>query len=313
MPDFLLVGAAKGATTSLYYYLSQHPEIRMTSIKENWFFSFVDKPPTYSSPGVLSNVVSRLEDYVKLFDGARAEQRLGDASPSYLYTYRDTIRNINSIYPPREREKLRIIISLRNPVSRAFSQYWTFKRFIHEPLSFEDAIEEGVIQKRLSDNWNIFYDYIGFGRYYEQVNAFLKAFGKDRVLIFLYDDIRKDPVGVCQSIFRFLDVDPGFVPDVGQKYNDVTGEPKRKWLLRVLISRNPVKRAIAAGVKSILLRLPQEPTRKAIDAILRRVFNLERTEMAEQTRLQLIRTFSADIQRLETLIGRDLSHWRSGA
>lgn len=311
LPDFLLVGAAKSATTSLYYYLNQHPEIRMTSIKENWFFSFMDNPPNYKSPGVLSDVVSRLEAYVKLFEGARPEQRLGDASPSYLYTYRDTIRNIQSVYPPDDLKKLRIIISLRDPVSRAFSQYWTFKRRVHEPLSFEEAVEEGAIARRLGDSWNIFYDYIGFGCYYDQVKAYLKAFGKDRVLIFLYDDIRRDPVSVCQSIFAFLGIDPGFVPDMRVKYNDLVGEPRRKWLLRILTSRNPVKRRLAAGIKRILAVFPEEPTRNAVEAFARRLVDLKRTEMLEQTKLKLVQRFSSDIKQLEDLIDRDLSHWRS--
>lgn len=313
LPDFLLVGAAKSATTSLYYYLSQHPEIRMTSIKESWFFSFMDSSPKYISPGILSNVVSRLEEYVKLFEGARPEQRLGDASPSYLYTHRETIRNIQAVYPPDDLKKLRIIISLRDPVSRAFSQYWTFKRYVQEPLSFEEAIEDSAIAKRLHDNWNIFYDYIGFGRYHDQVKAYLKAFGKDRVQIFLYDDIRSDPVGVCQSIFAFLGIDSSFVPDVQVKHNDLVGEPKRKWLLRILVSRNPVKRALAAGIKRILACFPQEPTRNALEGIVRRVFDLKRTEMMQQTRLKLTQRFSDDIKQLEVLIDRDLSHWRSEA
>jgi hypothetical protein len=313
LPDFLLVGAAKSATTSLYYYLSQHPEIRMSSIKENWFFSFMDSPPKYASPGVLSDVVTRLDEYVRLFDGARPEQRLGDASPSYLYTYRDTIRNIRSVYSPEDLKRLRIIISLRDPVSRAFSQYWTFKRRIHEPLSFEEAVDESAIARRLSENWNIFYDYIGFGRYHEQVKAYLDAFGRDRVLIFLYDDFRKDPIGVCQSIFAFLGIDANFVPDMQVKYNDLVGEPRRKWLWRVLTSRNPVKRAFAAVIKRILLCLPQEPTRKVLEPVFRRLIDMRRSEMMEQTRMKLVRGFSDDNRRLEDLIGRDLSHWRGGA
>lgn len=313
LPDFLLVGAAKSATTSLYYYLSQHPDIRMTSIKESWFFSFLNDPPRYVSPGVLSNVVSSVEEYVKLFAGARSEQKLGDASPSYLYTYRDTIRNIRSVYPAPYLEDLRIIISLRDPVSRTFSQYWTFRRVAQEPLPFEAAIEDKVIEQRMRGNWNIFYDYTGFGRYHDQVKAYLEAFGKDRVLIVLYDDIQKDPVGVCQKIFAFIGVDTGFVPDVRLRYNELAGEPRNKWLLRILTSKNPVKRAIGTGVKRVLACFPEEPTRRAVENLVRRVFKFERMEMAAQTRAQLTRTFADDVRRLEALIGRDLSHWRNHA
>jgi len=311
LPDFLLVGAAKSATTSLYHYLRQHPGIQMTSIKESWFFSFLDNPPRYASPGALSNVVSNVKEYVKLFAGARADQKLGDASPSYLYTYRDTIRNIRSLYPAGYLENLRIVVSLREPVSRTYSQYWTFRRVAEEPLAFEEAIEDEVVERRLRNNWNIFYDYKGFGRYYEQVDAYLTAFGKDRVLIVLYDDIRNDPVDVCRKIFAFIGVDPGFVPDTSLRYNDVTGEPRNKWLLRILRSRNPVKRAITAGVKRVLARLPREPTLKALESFVKHVFRHQRVEMAPQTRAKLRQFFTEDVRRLEGLIGRDLSHWRS--
>lgn len=311
LPDFLLVGAAKSATTSLYHYLRQHPGIRMTSVKESWFFSFVDNPPRYASPGVLSDVVSSVEDYVRLFAGARADQKLGDASPSYLYTYRDTIRNIRSLYPAGYLEDLRIVVSLREPVSRTYSQYWTFRRVAEEPLAFEEAIKDEVVERRLRNNWNIFYDYKGFGRYYEQVDAYLSAFGKDRVLIVLYDDIRKDPVDVCRKIFAFIGVDPGFVPDTSVRHNDLSGEPRNKWLLRILRSRNPVKRAIAAGVKLVLAALPREPTLKALEIFVKRVFRHQRVDMAPQTRAKLKQLFTEDVRRLEGLIGRDLSHWRS--
>jgi len=307
LPDFLLVGAAKSATSSLHYYLGQHPQVRMCAIKESWFFSFATKPPNYKSPAKLENVVSRLDEYVKLFQGARADHCLGDASPSYLYTYRDSIRNIQSVYPPEYLEKLRIIISLREPVGRAFSQYQMFKRDMAEPLTFEEATEASTVKKRLDNNWNIFYDYAGFGDYYDQVKAYLDAFGKDRVLVVLYDDIRKDAVGVCQTIYSFLDIDSRFEPDTSMKINTITGEPRSKWLVRFIRSRNPVKRALAARLKSVLARLPRKKTQRIVISLFESLFR--RTEMDESTRCKMIRAQSDDIRRLEVLINRDLSTW----
>ena len=304
LPDFLLVGAAKGATSSLHFYLDQHPQIRMPAVKESWFFSFVDHPPSYASPGGLSGVVSRLEDYAGLFAGADPAQKLGDASPSYLYTHEDAIRNIRATYPPERLADLRIIISLREPVSRAFSQYWTFKRYDHEPLSFEEATDENIIASRLRDNWNIFYDYTGFGRYYQQVKAYLDAFGSERVLVLLYDDIQRDPAGACQAIFRFIGVDADFVPNVRVKYNNMTGEARVKWPVRLLTSRNPVKRLLAAIIP--------KPLRQAILYGVGKLL-LRRGDLRPATRQALTRAFSTDIEKLEALIGRDLSHWRGGA
>lgn len=304
LPDFLVVGAAKSATSSLHMYLKQHPQICMPEIKENWFFSFRDRPPAYRSPGVLSNVVTRLEDYVRLFDRARPGQKLGDASPSYLYTHEDTIRNIRAVYPESNLRDLRIVISLREPVRRAYSQYWTFKRFDQEPLSFEKATDDAVIAQRLQSDWNIFYDYTGFGRYYRQVKAYLDAFGKERVLVILYDDIEKDPAGVCQTIFRFLGVDASFSPNVRGKYNSVAGAARVQWPIRLLTSRNRVKRAIAA--------LVPKPVRQLILALVG-VLLLKRERIDEATRRRLTQAFVDDIENLERLLGRDLSRWREGA
>jgi hypothetical protein len=303
LPDFLIVGAAKSATSSLHFYLGQHPEIRMPARKESWFFSFVDNPPHYRSPADLEDVVSRLEDYLALFDGVHPQQRLGDASPSYLYTYCETIRNIRAVYPPEYVDRLRIIISLRDPVIRAWSQYRTFARTVHEPLTFERAIEPSTIARRLSDDWNIFYDYIGFGRYYQQVKAYLEAFGEERVLVVLYEDIEADSIAVCQSIARFIGVAPDFVPDVSERFNSVSGEPMVKWIARALKSRNPVKRTLAAC-------LPKELREKLLLALGARF--LKQRALSQSTRLSLKRVYADDITRLEGLINRDLSRWKNG-
>ncbi|MCC6713175.1 MAG: hypothetical protein IT344_07420 [Candidatus Dadabacteria bacterium] len=93
LPDFLIVGAARSATTPLFYYLKNYGEIYMPARKEPWFFSYADNPPDYSSPGAY-DVVSRLEDYAALFKAARPDQIIGEASPSYLFTHDTAIWNI---------------------------------------------------------------------------------------------------------------------------------------------------------------------------------------------------------------------------
>ena len=302
LPDFLLVGAAKSATSSLHAYLDQHPQIVMASQKESWFFSFYKKPPHYTSPGILSNVVSELEPYLKLYDGAEANQILGDACPSYLYTYEDTIRNIHQLYPEDARAKLKIIISLREPVSRAYSQFYTFKRKVQESLAFEQAIREDTVKQRMQENWNIFYDYPGFGMYSEQVAAFQQAFGKERVLVLLYEDIQADINKVCRTILSFLEVDTDFTVDDSFKHNSITGEPSVKWIVAGLFSKNRFKRMISALIpkqlRMILLYIIIKPL-------------LKREAMDVNTYKQFSEYFSNDILNLEKLIGRDLSSWRN--
>ena len=301
LPDFMLVGAAKSATSSLSYYLDQHPQIAMASQKESWFFSFYGKPPEYDSPGVLSDVVSDLDAYTGLFAGATAEQKLGDACPSYLYTHEDTIENIRKLYSAEALERLRIIISLREPVGRAYSQYYTFKRKAQEPLNFDQAIEPETIEKRLRENWNIFYDYLGFGRYAAQVEAFQQAFGKDRVRGILYEDIQNDLHGTCREIFRFLGIDSTITVDDRHKINAISGEPRVKWVIAGLFSRNRLKRSISALIPKRLRMI-----------IIYFVFKvlLKRESIEEKTVERAAQHFVQDIARLEKLIDRDLSAWR---
>lgn len=302
LPDFLLVGAAKSATSSLYYCLDQHPQITMASAKESWFFSFYKNPPCYDSPGVLSDVIFELDEYLKLFDAADSSQILGDACPSYLYTYEDTIKNIHRLYSGEALDNLRIIISLRDPVSRAFSQYYTFKRLVHEPLAFDQAVRQDTIKRRMLDNWNIFYDYTGFGMYSKQVEAFQRAFGKERVLILLYDDIQADMNQVCREIFVFLGLDPEIEIDASVKINSLAGEPRVKWIIAGLFSMNRFKRRISAIIP-----------RRARLMILRFAFEnlLKREAMDASTHKRLTEYFEPDILELEKLLARDLSVWRS--
>lgn len=301
LPNFLIVGAAKSATSSLHYYLNQHPQISMASLKETWFFSFYKKPPNYSSPGTLGNLISELDEYLTLFDGADASQILGDACPSYLYTYEDTIKNIRELYSAEALADLKIIISLREPVSRAYSQYYTFKRRVYEPLKFEEAIKESTISKRIQNNWNIFYDYLGFGMYSRQVEAFQNAFGKDRVHVVLFDDIHADIQKACVDIYKFLGVDPDFVVNARLKHNSVSGEPRVKWVVAALFSKNRIKRMVSALLPRLLRTI-------IINIIV--IPLLKRDAMDVETRDQLAEYFHQDILELEQLIGRDLGNWR---
>jgi len=301
LPNFLLVGAAKSATSSLHSYLDQHPQILMASQKESWFFSFYEKPPDYDSPGVLSNPVTDLPTYLTLFNDAGPDQKLGDASPSYLYTYEDTIRNIRKLYSREALSQLKIIISLREPVSRAYSQYYTFKRKVREPLDFAQATRQCTAQQRLDQNWNIFYDYLGFGMYSKQVEAFQQAFGTDRVLVLLFDDIHADIKKTCRDIFTFLEVDSNFSVDDKVKHNSVSGEPRLKWIVAALFAKNKLKRVIAALIpkklRMIMLGIIVKPL-------------LKRETMDAETYRRLVDYFIQDIVKLEKLIDRDLSAWR---
>ena len=299
LPDFLILGAAKGGTSSLFRYLGEHPGIHIPEIKEPWFFSMNFRGEKDVRQPNLGGAVTDIDAYCRLFAPCGEGRITGEASPSYLYTHATTIPNLRAVYPPADLAKLRFFIMLRNPVDRAWSMYWTFARVLKEEFEFERAVSAPVIAARREAGDRLFYDYIGVGRYCAQIRAYLEAFGPDRIKIILFDDLKRDTAGVCRESFAFLGVDPGFAPDTTKVYN-VSGRPKNEGFIRFLLSDNPVKSAFKAVVS-------RQSRRKVKNIIGRKA--LQKVEMAPATRKDLLDLYRGEILELQDLIGRDLQHW----
>ena len=302
LPDFLIVGAAKSGTTSLYYYLNRHPDIFMPEIKDPWFFSFKDDPPGYKSPEPLHHVVWQMAEYLHLFSPAKEGQLLGEASPSYLYTYETAIQNIKKVYGDAW-QKLKIIIILRSPSERAWSQYSHFFKWFMEPLSFPEAIDPGIIRQRLEDNWNIFYDYLGFGLYDQQVRAYIEAF--PHVRVYLHEELQQDSLAVVRDILQFLEV-PGAKdytpPNISQVFNR-SGVAKNKFvgaLFKVII-QNPVSRYLVETLGG--------ETKRKIRAILDSLF-LKRQKLDPTVKRELDQFFAPHNRELKKLIRKEEALWQ---
>ena len=294
LPDFLIVGAARSATTSLFYYLKNYDEIYMPARKEPWFFSYAGNPPDYSSPGAY-DVVSKLDDYAALFKAARPDQIIGEASPSYLFTYSAVIRNIKDVYGGLY-DKLRIIIILRNPAERAYSHFMLHKRGYKEPLDFRKAIEPDTIASRRRDNWDIFYDYTGCGLYYEQVKAYMEEFPHVKVL--LYEDLVQDPRKTLTDICEFLSVD--YREDVKLERLNKSGVPKFE-LLNEIINKSSL-------LKDFLMAVIPVSVRKRMKHRAYMV-NMKPVGMSEEYREYLRPFYVKDVENLSALLKRDLSVW----
>lgn len=304
VPDFFVLGAAKSGTTSLHRYLEQHPDVCMPRRKESWFFS-----SNFSGAGLdhevntIAGMVTDIRSYARLYNGCRSGQLLGEASPSCLYTHRATIANIRAIYSDEEAlARLRYIIILRNPVERTWAQYRTHQAWLHEDLSLRQAVDSATVSKRLSQNLNPFYDYIGFGRYADQVAAYFTAFGKDRVRVVLFEDLRDDPAALCRDLFSFLGIDEQYRPPNLAPRNAGLGEPHAAWFTRLVRS--------SGGLKSACLRVVPERARKELKGwLIRKGSRAPSSRLDDETRAFLAPFFADDIARLEGMISRDLGHW----
>ena len=297
LPNFLIVGTAKAGTTSLYYYLKEHPEIYLSPTrKELRFFSGMRgdfKGP--KDEAVNKSITKSLEEYRQFFLNVTDEKAIGDISPDYLYYYSTAVKNIKKYL-----KDPKIIIVLRNPVDRAFSQYLHFLRDGREHLSFEEAIKSERTRKE--SNWEWAWRYTEVGFYYKQVKAYLENFSEVR--IYLYDDLRSNIKKILKDIFLYLFVDDSFIPsNISEKFN-VSGIPKNKLLHKFLTKKNPVKSAITPFVKIIIA---ENTKRRLKNKLLQK--NLEKPQMKPETREYLINLYREDILKLQDLIKRDLSHW----
>lgn len=293
LPDFLIVGASKSGTSSIYHYLRQHPEIFLSNIqKEGRYFSQMEG--NFNGPGdarVDAEITRTLEQYKALFQNYNNEKAVGDISPEYLYFHEEAIPLIKSVLG----NNVKIIIILRSPVERAYSGYLHFKRDKRETLSFEEALEKE--DERKQKNWIWAWQYKNSGLYYEQVKAYIENFEQTKVIVF--DDFVEQPQKILSDICEFIGVNPDFEFDTSYKYN-VSGDPKNSVLYKLETSR---------GMVNFIKKLVPHKTVKFLKKRFTGENQMTRQEMNPETRKQLIDFFKDDVQRLEKLIQRDLSHW----
>ena len=293
-PNFLVVGAAKSGTTSLFNYLNQHPDVYIPQVKECRFFSQL--PKNFNGLGAEffpNSGITDVKEYFGLFEGCEG-QVSGDISNDYLYYYEESIKNIKKYLD----EDVKIIIVLRNPIDRAYSNYMHHIRDGWEDVSFEQALKDEDI--RMTDNWGWSYHYVKTGMYYKQVKAYMENF--KNVKVYLFDDL-KDKNEFLVGIYTFLEIKAEINLSDERGYN-VSGYPKNKFLHHFLNQDNLVKKLLKPIVKALL---PEDAIRAIVSNIKNR--NLEKRAMSKETKEKLKEVFRGDINKLSKLINKDLSHW----
>jgi len=284
IPNFFVVGAGKSGTTSLYYYLEQHPDIFIPRMKELNFFSSEEMKAQriYYRPVY---IIDRLDDYLELFNKVKSEYAIGDISPSYLFraSAANNIFNFN--------DKAKIVIILRNPVERAFSDYLMDLGARHFEYAFED-----IVYRRVNNLMEcIYFQIIERGLYFEQVKRYLDLFGKDNVRIFLFDELKADTPQVLLSIFEFLGVDPSVEINTRMKINPFK---RAKKLVKFAYYHQGIRyfagRMISYRLKDILIKI---------------FFDTRKPQLSYDTREYLKNFYREDILHLQELIGRSLEHW----
>lgn len=231
LPDFLIIGAQKAGTTSLYRYIVQHPAIRAAATKEVHYFD-----------GGLSGDGAAYAKgpawYRAHFPLALPGQRrwlTGEASPLYLF---------HPAAPARIREAVpdvRMIVLLRDPVTRAISHYHHEVRKGREPLDLMAALRaeetrmKGLLRERRFDHPAfIHYSYKARGLYVNQLDRYLRSFARHQLLILRSEDLFRSPQAVLPQVLRFLNMPPDWQPPDLSVANPGSGAPPSPEVLAYL-------------------------------------------------------------------------------
>jgi hypothetical protein len=279
-PNLFLVGAAKAGTTSLYDSLARHPAIYMSPMKEPHYFSRIDPAPERRAffPRVTDE-----DSYLALFDGAAGEGLVGEASTSYLWEPHTAERIKGSI------PEARILVMLRDPVERAYSQYWNDVRGGLERRGFQEAL---VDERRSGPGaWGVTSLYIECGLYADQLERYLERFGA-QVHVAFFEDYARDEGATTAEILSFLGLEPEAADALSRRANPAS-MPRNRLSRAVLgsgrartIARATVPRGLRSRLRGALLKRSTRPP------------------MDPEARALLTEAFGPEADRLGALLGR---------
>jgi hypothetical protein len=295
-PNLYFIGGMRCGSTTLYLLLSQHPDIFMSPAKEPGFWSAeARRRKGRETPADARMPYRTAESYAGLFADAGDEALVGEAS-HYLYLP-ETAAMIREASPDAQ-----IIVSLRDPVDRLFSEYLNRRRGGHFAGSFEAYIQEGATIEpdgtiQVTDGATR----LRKSRQAALLTPWLDTFGPDRILLLFFEELESAPLATARRIYDWLGVDAGFEPTI--VHTQRGGIPKSRGVIKALNTRwGPLKL-----VRRYMPRLLRERIRAMVYEK-----TLSRPEMKPETERALRAYYRDDVTELETLTGTSLTRWKTG-
>lgn len=289
-PNFIIIGAAKSGTTTLYEYLCRHPQIYMCTPKEPDFFS------------VDANYAKGMDWYYSLFKDAKATQICGEASTTYSRWHQHplSVERIHSELP-----KVKLIYIMRHPVDRAYSFYiHRFKGSLHKPqYAVSNTFEETIKQQS---------EFIESSYYLEQIEKYLPFFPQESFLFLLMEDLIERPAETLKKILTFIDVEPQIELIEQEKIVANKAGDYPEWFVKKQLL-NPLKKV--PGVNLVSSLLPEQLKSSVYQKIKKAKYKEWKSSqflpppMLPETRAMLIDRFREPNLKLAQFLNRDLSHW----
>ena len=296
LPNFIVVGFPKCGSTSLHYYLNSHPEVFMPKQKELHYFT----------NGILSSMqngsgdkevdkfnVKSFESYQGFFKGAERFKAVGDVSPSYI-NYPICINEIKE----RLGYNVKIIILVRDPIKRAFSNYLHLVRENREYLGFYEALKEE--SNRKEQGFSDFWYYTFNSMYYSKIKAYKEAFND--VMVLTTEEMKSNTREIIQSVYSFIGVNSNFMPEnLNRRYNE-GGVFKRNIITKFFFQQSKLRTIIKKSI-------PITPSMKHIKHKILSMYKQETPEIDPQAEDFLINLFKEDVHKLEKNFKVNTSNW----
>lgn len=226
--NFVIAGFQKAGTTALYRFLCEHPAVYMPERKEQHFFD-----------GISRRDVGNFALYEDSFRPEPWHTAIGEATPSYAF-FPDAIVRLHRYNP-----EMKIILILREPVARAWSQYQMDRQrgYLKNPF-FVEVLLEALRMLRNTHYPELYRSLLARGLYHEQVLRVIQTFGEDCLLCLTQDRLRQDHDAVMAEVFAFIGVDTTFKvqpAEIIPVKRDTAYRPLPKWqdyLLRRFFASN---------------------------------------------------------------------------
>jgi hypothetical protein len=291
MPDVIMIGAAKSATTLLTRWIAQHPSIGLCGKREPNFFSH---PESFERG---------LDWYSDLFRQVRPDQLAMDSSTGYTQWPQFPLAATRiAHYAPQAK----LIYLMRHPVERAYSHYvhrWSKERHVGEPftMTFDQYVAEDPMCLDGSD-------------YQTQLQQYLKHFPAQNLLGLFTFQVQSDPVGVLQRVCRFLGLDDDPAPFQQRPSEDNRSQDFLESRVRIEVT-NRIKRM--PGVRYCLPRVPR-PVREGLYQLLRRsrlgratAEKFDAPPLTAESRRRWLERFAPSNAWISQFTGQDLSVWNA--
>ena len=300
MIDFVIAGTFKSASSTLSYELGSHPEIDVPTPDSPYFYLAdlcrdLTGPAEFMAEHDAHSVYDRAR-FEALFTKQGPHVLKGEATPLYLYCHEQAIPALKADNPDA-----RIILVLRNPVDRAYSNYKHNVKDGYEMRPFADCLADWETHEALP--LHPFFHYVRAGLYDAQVAAWQAAF--EHVLVISYDDVDSRPHEVLNQIAGFLGITPSFTPKETIRLNK-SGQPRVRWLHDFIRHESLVKSLLRPVYRALV---SNRATRKALSEKVKNL-NIKSGDMPASERAALMAIYADDLTRLATRPGcRFVTRW----